>query len=98
MTLLTVISMFVCTLIWEVKTDVFSVVKKKSLQAGWLKSELERRLPGSSGLSTQDMCTTVFDILCSVHTDDQIQNEVSISMYASLFLRRAAFEINLSFH
>lgn len=48
------------------------------MDGGWLKHQLESRLHSSLGLSTADLCATIFDILSSAHSDDQIQNEVCV--------------------
>ena len=59
-------------------------IKKRGIEANYLKSELEKRLPaGSSGLSIPDLCNTIFDTLSSTRADDHIQNEVTVSYNVS---------------
>ncbi|XP_067947327.1 activating signal cointegrator 1 complex subunit 3-like [Watersipora subatra] len=50
--------------------------KPSKMAAGWLRSQLESRIPSSSGLSIGELCAKIFDILSSVNGDDFIQNEL----------------------
>ena len=47
------------------------------LDGSWLRTEVERNMDVSqSGMSVVDMCSTIFDILTSSKTDEQLQNDV----------------------
>ena len=53
--------------------------KDDDVDGGWLKRQVEKAmLEGGSDLamSVNDLCTTLFDILCSPMSDSELQNEV----------------------
>ena len=50
-----------------------------SIDAGWLKKEVEKTFsPTTMGMSIMDMCSTIFDLLCSPKSDSALQNDVSV--------------------
>ena len=54
---------------------------RETIDAAWLKHQVDAQFssdPAALGMSVMDMCTTVFDLLCSSKPDSALQNDVSI--------------------
>jgi hypothetical protein len=49
--------------------------------SSWLQREVAQYFPGEEsylGMSREDLCTTIFDVLTEANSDEQQQNDVSI--------------------
>jgi hypothetical protein len=55
--------------------------EKHDVDGGWLKREVTKHYGNSesSGMSINDMCSSIFDLLASSKSDDALQTDVSTS-------------------
>ena len=57
------------------------------MNPGWLKREVEKSFSSANmGMSVMDMCSTIFDLLCSPKSDSALQNDVSTAVNLFIFL------------
>lgn len=53
--------------------------------AAWLETEMSKYYSEAAiGLSIEDLCSTVFDVLTSSKTDTELQNDVSIQAFKTV--------------
>lgn len=51
-----------------------------SFDSSWLQREVTKYFPGEDtylGMSKEDLCSTIFDVLTASNSDEQLQNDVS---------------------
>lgn len=51
-----------------------------SFDSSWLQREVTQYFPGEEtylGMSKEDLCSTIFDVLTASNSDEQLQNDVS---------------------
>lgn len=67
----------------EMKTEKISPVVVEEIESfnkSWLESEVSKYFDTEFGLGMTDLCTTIFDVLISLKTDEALQNDVCIFM------------------